>query len=29
MDTYGHLWADPRADGAIAAAAEQSLLGQV
>ena len=27
MDTYGHLWSDPKADGAIAAAAERSLMG--
>jgi integrase len=27
MDTYGHLWSDPRADDAIAAAAERSLMG--
>lgn len=27
MDTYGHLWADPESDRAIAAAAERSLLG--
>jgi integrase len=28
MDTYGHLWADPDSDRAIAAAAERSLLGK-
>lgn len=28
MNTYGHLWRDPKADQAIAAAAERSLLGK-
>lgn len=27
MDTYGHLWADPTSDHAIATAAQRTILG--